>query len=145
VNYRGNQLACNAADRAIQVHGGVGYSRHKPFEHIYRHHRRYRITEGSDELQLRRIAGKLFGFSKPAAQPVAAAEAFSVELVALVKHDCPVCDQVLPVLDAAGIRIVSQSSAADTADQAQRLGLSRVPELDEGLLLSGPPAPAPGP
>ena len=63
VNYRGNQLACNAADRAIQVHGGVGYSRHKPFEHIYRHHRRYRITEGSDELQLRRIAGKVFGFS----------------------------------------------------------------------------------
>jgi acyl-CoA dehydrogenase len=63
VNYRGNQLACNAADRAIQIHGGVGYSRHKPFEHIYRHHRRYRITEGSDELQLRRIAGKVFGFS----------------------------------------------------------------------------------
>src|SRR5215207_4796403 len=54
VNYRGNQLACNAADRAIQVHGGVGYSRHVPFEHIYRHHRRYRITEGSDELQMRR-------------------------------------------------------------------------------------------
>jgi alkylation response protein AidB-like acyl-CoA dehydrogenase len=63
VNYRANQLACNAADRAIQVHGGVGYSRHKPFEFIYRHHRRYRITEGSDELQLRRIAGKLFGFT----------------------------------------------------------------------------------
>jgi alkylation response protein AidB-like acyl-CoA dehydrogenase len=72
VNYRGNQLACAAADRAIQVHGGVGYSRHKPFEHIYRHHRRYRITEGSDELQLRRIAGKLFGFSR---KPVAAAQA----------------------------------------------------------------------
>ena len=58
VNYRSNQLACRAADRAIQVHGGVGYSRHKPFEHIYRHHRRYRITEGSDELQLRRIANQ---------------------------------------------------------------------------------------
>src|SRR3954462_8094040 len=76
VNYRGNRLACNAADRAIQVHGGVGYSRHKPFEHIYRHHRRYRITEGSDELQLRRIAGKLFGFSgaKPAPEPVGAGQ-----------------------------------------------------------------------
>jgi alkylation response protein AidB-like acyl-CoA dehydrogenase len=62
VNYRGNQLACNAADRAIQVHGGLGYTRHLPFEHIYRHHRRYRITEGSDELQLRRIASKVFDF-----------------------------------------------------------------------------------
>jgi alkylation response protein AidB-like acyl-CoA dehydrogenase len=77
VNYRGNRLACDAADRAMQIHGGVGYTRHKPFEHIYRHHRRYRITEGSDELQLRRIAGKLFGFSggAKAADPVAAAQA----------------------------------------------------------------------
>lgn len=81
VNYRGNQLACNAADRAMQIHGGVGYTRHKPFEHIYRHHRRYRITEGSDELQLRRIAGKLFGFSggvKPAATNGAPATPVSV-------------------------------------------------------------------
>ena len=39
-----------------------GYSRYKPFEHIYRHHRRYRITEGADEIQIRRAAGYLFGF-----------------------------------------------------------------------------------
>jgi acyl-CoA dehydrogenase len=65
VNYRSNRLACDAADRAIQVHGGLGYTRHQPFEYIYRHHRRYRITEGSDELQLRRIAGRLFGLSGP--------------------------------------------------------------------------------
>ena len=45
-NYRANRLVCEAADRAMQVHGGIGYTRHKPFEHIYRHHRRYRITEG---------------------------------------------------------------------------------------------------
>ncbi len=61
-NYKGNRLACNAADWAMQVHGGMGYSRHKPFEHIYRHHRRYRITEGSDEIQIRNVAGHLFGF-----------------------------------------------------------------------------------
>jgi acyl-CoA dehydrogenase len=62
-NYRANRLVCDAADRAIQVHGGIGYTRHKPFEHIYRHHRRYRITEGSEEIQLRRVAGILFGKS----------------------------------------------------------------------------------
>jgi acyl-CoA dehydrogenase len=39
-NYWANRLVCEAADRAMQVHGGIGYSRHKPFEHIYRHHRR---------------------------------------------------------------------------------------------------------
>jgi acyl-CoA dehydrogenase len=64
-NYRANRLVCDAADRAMQVHGGLGYSRHEPFEHIYRHHRRYRITEGSEEIQMRRVAQHLFGFGKP--------------------------------------------------------------------------------
>jgi len=61
-NYQANRLCCEAADTAMQVHGGMGYSRYKPFEHIYRHHRRYRITEGTDEIQMRRVAGYLFGF-----------------------------------------------------------------------------------
>lgn len=64
-NYWANRLVCQAADRAMQVHGGIGYSRHKPFEHIYRHHRRYRITEGSEEIQMRKIAAYLFGFAGP--------------------------------------------------------------------------------
>jgi len=60
-NYRANRLVCNAADQAMQTCGGMGYSRHMPFEHIYRHHRRYRITEGAEEIQLRRVAGVMFG------------------------------------------------------------------------------------
>jgi acyl-CoA dehydrogenase len=64
-NYWANRLCCEAADRAMQVHGGLGYSRHTPFEHIYRHHRRYRITEGSEEIQMRKVAGHLFGFMGP--------------------------------------------------------------------------------
>jgi acyl-CoA dehydrogenase len=64
-NYWANRLCCEAADRAMQVHGGIGYSRHKPFEHIYRHHRRYRITEGSEEIQIRKVAGWLFGYMGP--------------------------------------------------------------------------------
>ena len=59
-NYQANRLVCEAADLAIQVHGGIGYTRHKPFEHIYRHHRRYRITEGSEEIQIRRVAQRMF-------------------------------------------------------------------------------------
>ena len=68
-NYRANRLVCQVADLAMQVHGAIGYSRHKPFEHIYRHHRRYRITEGSEEIQMRKVGGHLFGFlgsNKPA-------------------------------------------------------------------------------
>ncbi|MBF6352195.1 acyl-CoA dehydrogenase family protein [Nocardia flavorosea] len=66
-NYWANRLCCEAADRAMQVHGGLGYSRYTPFEHIYRHHRRYRITEGAEEIQMRRVAGYLFGFMDRAA------------------------------------------------------------------------------
>jgi acyl-CoA dehydrogenase len=64
-NYWANRLVCEAADRAMQVHGGIGYSRHKPFEHIFRHHRRYRITEGAEEIQMRKVAAYLFGYLGP--------------------------------------------------------------------------------
>ena len=68
-NYRANRLACAAADQAMQSHGGLGYTRGKPFEHMYRHHRRYRLTEGSDEVQIRRIAAYLFGYAGPNKRP----------------------------------------------------------------------------
>ncbi len=64
-NYYANRLVCDAADRAMQVHGGIGYSRHKPFEHIFRHHRRYRITEGAEEIQMRKVGAYLFGYLGP--------------------------------------------------------------------------------
>ena len=60
----------------------------------------------------------------------------AAELIALVKHDCPVCDSVLPALDAAGVRVVSQSTPDETAAQAQRLGLVHIPEVDTDLALS---------
>jgi len=74
-NYWANRLCCEAADRAMQVHGGIGYSRHKPFEHIYRHHRRYRITEGSEEIQIRKVAAWLFGYIGPRRKEMAELEA----------------------------------------------------------------------
>jgi hypothetical protein len=62
----------------------------------------------------------------------------SAELLALVKHDCPTCEQLMPALDAAvaagsPLRILSQSSAQETIDWAARLGLAGVPELDDDL------------
>lgn len=60
----------------------------------------------------------------------------ALELLAIVKHDCPVCDQLLPALDAVGARLVSQSSEEETAEQAERLSLSHVPEVDAELVLS---------
>lgn len=57
-----NRLCRGAADRAVQVFGRLGYSRHEPFEHIDRHHRRHRITEGAEVIQMRRVAGYMFGY-----------------------------------------------------------------------------------
>ena len=54
-NYWSNRLCCEAADRAMQVHGGLGYSRHKPFRAHLSAPRRYRITEGAEEIQMRRV------------------------------------------------------------------------------------------
>ena len=31
-------MDARAASAAIRLHGGIGYTRHKPFEHIYRNH-----------------------------------------------------------------------------------------------------------
>jgi alkylation response protein AidB-like acyl-CoA dehydrogenase len=61
-NYRATNLANQAADQAIQIFGGKGWTRHYPFEYLYRQFRRYRITEGADEIQKRRAAGYLFNF-----------------------------------------------------------------------------------
>ncbi|MFH1087483.1 MAG: acyl-CoA dehydrogenase family protein [Chloroflexota bacterium] len=38
------------ADRAIQVHGGSGYSGDLPFERIYRDMRGFKITDGTNEV-----------------------------------------------------------------------------------------------
>ncbi|KAJ5129066.1 uncharacterized protein N7443_006183 [Penicillium atrosanguineum] len=73
-NFWANRLCCQAADRAIQIHGGDGYSRHYPFEHIYRHFRRYRITEGAEEIQMRKIAAYIFGFVGPKKKKLEAME-----------------------------------------------------------------------
>ncbi|HEX6492152.1 MAG TPA: thioredoxin, partial [Candidatus Dormibacteraeota bacterium] len=63
------------------------------------------------------------------------------ELLAIIKHDCPVCVELLPALDAAAVhgaplRIVSQSEPEDTAALWERLHLSAPVEIDEELVLS---------
>lgn len=56
---RGPQVYHQAADVAMQVHGGVGYSTALPIERAYRRARGYRFIEGTDEMQRRSLAAEL--------------------------------------------------------------------------------------
>jgi alkylation response protein AidB-like acyl-CoA dehydrogenase len=52
-------MVWNVADRVLQIHGGMGYTRELPVERILREVRVYRIFEGTDEIQKRTIARNL--------------------------------------------------------------------------------------
>ncbi|HLH74791.1 MAG TPA: acyl-CoA dehydrogenase family protein [Chloroflexota bacterium] len=55
----GAQMVNQVADRVLQIHGGMGYTKELPIERLYREVRLYRIYEGTDEIQKRSIAGNL--------------------------------------------------------------------------------------
>ena len=44
------RMVCRAIDNAIQIHGGMGYSRMLPLERMYRDARLFRIGDGPDEI-----------------------------------------------------------------------------------------------
>ena len=46
-----SEVAGRAADRAVQIHGGMGYAKDLAVERIYRDARLYRIAEGTSEIQ----------------------------------------------------------------------------------------------
>lgn len=55
----GSVMANNVVDRALQIHGGMGYTKELPIERWYRELRLLRIYEGTDEIQRRSIARNL--------------------------------------------------------------------------------------
>lgn len=57
----GAQMVNRVADRVLQIHGGMGYTKELPIERLYREVRLYRIYEGTDEIQKRSIAKNLIG------------------------------------------------------------------------------------
>ncbi|WP_436775037.1 acyl-CoA dehydrogenase family protein [Yinghuangia sp. YIM S09857] len=61
----GAGMVNRVVDRALQIHGGMGYTRELPLERAYRQVRLYRIFEGTDEM-LRLIISRdlLRGYTK---------------------------------------------------------------------------------
>ncbi|GAA1826249.1 acyl-CoA/acyl-ACP dehydrogenase [Planosporangium flavigriseum] len=55
----GAVMANHVADRVLQIHGGMGYTKELPIERWYRELRLLRIFEGTDEIQRRTIARNL--------------------------------------------------------------------------------------
>lgn len=59
--YFASEVAENAASKAIEVHGGVGFTKDYPVEKLYRDAKIGRIYEGTSNIQLLTIAKKLLG------------------------------------------------------------------------------------
>jgi butyryl-CoA dehydrogenase/short/branched chain acyl-CoA dehydrogenase len=59
--YFASEMAEKAASKAIEVHGGVGFTKDYPVEKLYRDAKIGRIYEGTNNIQLLTIAKKLLG------------------------------------------------------------------------------------
>ncbi|MBV9504135.1 MAG: acyl-CoA dehydrogenase [Acidobacteriia bacterium] len=59
--YFASEIAERAASKAIEIHGGVGFTKDYPVEKLYRDAKIGRIYEGTSNIQLLTIAKKLLG------------------------------------------------------------------------------------
>jgi butyryl-CoA dehydrogenase/short/branched chain acyl-CoA dehydrogenase len=59
--YYSSEVAEKAASKAVEVHGGVGFTRDYPVEKLYRDAKIGKIYEGTSNIQLVTIARKLLG------------------------------------------------------------------------------------
>lgn len=64
--WQATSFACDAADRAIQIHGAYGYSADFPVERIWRNSRANTILEGTNEIQKLIQGSYVLGYRKPA-------------------------------------------------------------------------------
>jgi acyl-CoA dehydrogenase len=69
IKYFGAQVLYNVIDRAIQVHGSLGYSGDLPLESMYRHARAARIYDGPDEVHRQTVARRMLKNYAPVEVP----------------------------------------------------------------------------
>jgi acyl-CoA dehydrogenase len=88
IKYHGPTVMYNVLDRAIQVHGSLGFSCDLPLEEMYRYARASRIYDGPDEVHREGVARRILRGYEPAEVPTehiptrrAAAQARFAELL----------------------------------------------------------------
>ena len=59
IKYFGAQALYNVIDRAIQIHGALGYSTDLPLEAMYRNARAARLYDGADEVHRVTVARQI--------------------------------------------------------------------------------------
>ena len=59
IKYWGAQVLHDVIDRAVQVHGALGYSGDLPLEQMYRTARAARIYDGPDEVHRETVARRI--------------------------------------------------------------------------------------
>jgi acyl-CoA dehydrogenase len=69
IKYFGAQVLYNVIDRAIQIHGALGYSTDLPLEAMYRHARAARLYDGADEVHRVTVARQLLKNYEPHDMP----------------------------------------------------------------------------
>jgi acyl-CoA dehydrogenase len=69
IKYYGAGVLYNVIDRAIQVHGALGFSTDLPLESMYRHARAARIYDGPDEVHKVTVARQTLKGYKPVDVP----------------------------------------------------------------------------
>ena len=69
IKFWGAKVLYNVIDRAIQVHGSLGYTTDLPLESMYRHARAARIYDGPDEVHKVTVARQVLK-SYRASEPV---------------------------------------------------------------------------
>jgi acyl-CoA dehydrogenase len=67
IKFYGAQMLHDVVDRALQVHGSLGYTTDLPLEAMYRHARAARFYDGPDEVHRQSVARQILrGYAPPA-------------------------------------------------------------------------------
>jgi acyl-CoA dehydrogenase len=69
IKYYGASVLYNVLDRAIQVHGALGFSTDLPLERMYRSARAGRIYDGPDEVHKQTVARQVLKRYTPVTVP----------------------------------------------------------------------------